>query len=117
MCIFRLYMKFDNDKVIFIHIPRTAGTYIESQLCKKYNCVNKWPTPNKKNLFGLYKIKDDNYLTLQHLTLREMIKYQFINKNQENQFIFTLIRNPYQRLISLYEYWFNWQRRKRTRFV
>ena len=28
-------MKFDNDKVIFIHIPRTAGSYIEEKLCKK----------------------------------------------------------------------------------
>tara|TARA_Y100000389_G_C17462626_1_gene522990 strand:- start:540 stop:1187 length:648 start_codon:yes stop_codon:yes gene_type:complete len=99
-------MKFDNDKVIFIHIPRTAGTYIERQLCKKYNCVKKWPVPNEKNLFGLYKINDDNYLTLQHLTIKEMIKYQFINKNPEDQFIFTIIRNPYDRVVSLYKNWF-----------
>lgn len=99
-------MKFDKDKIIFIHIPRTAGTYIEKHLCKKYKCERKWPKPNKKNLFGLYKIKDDNYLTLQHLTLNEMIKYQFINKNIENQYIFTIIRNPYDRIVSLYKNWF-----------
>jgi len=99
-------MKFDKDKVIFIHIPRTSGTYIEGRLCKKYNCKLNWPEPNKENLFGLYKIEDNNYLTLQHLTLKEMIKYEFINKNIENQFIFTVIRNPYDRVASLYKNWF-----------
>jgi hypothetical protein len=98
-------MKFDNDKVIFIHIPRTAGSYIEEKLCKKYDCKRIWPKANEKNLFGLYKIKNNHYLTLQHLTLNEMIKYKFINKNIENQFIFTIIRNPYDRIVSLYANW------------
>uniref|UniRef100_A0A6C0BT36 Sulfotransferase domain-containing protein n=1 Tax=viral metagenome TaxID=1070528 RepID=A0A6C0BT36_9ZZZZ len=99
-------MKFDKGKIVFIHIPRTAGSYIEDKLCDKYNCKKKWPEPNKENLFGLYKVKDYNYLTLQHLTLNEMIKYEFIEKNIENQFIFTIIRNPYDRVLSLYKNWF-----------
>ena len=99
-------MKFDKDKIIFIHIPRTAGSYVESQLCEKYNCNLRWPESNEINLFGLYKVKDNHYLTLQHLTLNEMIKYKFINKNIENQFIFTIIRNPYDRVLSLYKNWF-----------
>ena len=35
-----------------------------------------------------------------------MIKYEYINKNIENQFIFTIIRNPYDRVLSLYKNWF-----------
>lgn len=100
-------MKFNKDLIVFIHIPRTSGTYIEGKLCLKYNCKNKWPNPNIDNLFGLYKINDNNYLTLQHLTLNEMIKYKFINKNIDGQYIFTVIRNPYDRVISLYKNWFN----------
>jgi hypothetical protein len=96
-------MKFNNGLIVFIHIPRTAGTYIEGLLCEKYNCENNWPNPNTDNLFGLYKINDNNYLTLQHLTLNEMIKYNFINKNSDKQFIFTIIRNPYDRVISLHK--------------
>ena len=100
-------MKFNNDKIIFIHIPRTAGSYVERELCKKYNCKLNWPESNEINLFGLYKVNDKHYLTLQHLTLNEMIKYKFINKNLENQFIFSIIRNPYDRILSLYKNWFH----------
>lgn len=35
-----------------------------------------------------------------------MIKYNFINKNVNRQFIFTIIRNPYDRVLSLYKNWF-----------
>jgi hypothetical protein len=42
-------MKFNS--VVFVHVPRTSGTYIEKQLCKKFGCRNKWPAPNLENLF------------------------------------------------------------------
>jgi len=74
-------MKFiDNGKdIIFIHIPRTAGTYIEKLLCNKYNINLDWPHGPKENLFGLEKINETNYYTLQHLTIKEMINNNFIN--------------------------------------
>ena len=99
-------MKFNNDLIVFIHIPRTAGTYIESRLGRKYNVYNNWPKENIVNLFGLKKINDNNYLMLQHLTLMEMIKYNFINK-KENQYIFTIVRNPYDRILSTYKHYKN----------
>jgi hypothetical protein len=99
-------MKFNNCSIVYIHIPRTSGSYIEDCLCKKYDYIKNWPEPNINNLFGLYKVNDNNYLTLQHLTLNEMIKYDFIKKI-DGQFIFTIIRNPYDRVISLYKNWFN----------
>ena len=52
--------------VYFIHIPRTAGSYIEDQLCKKFKINKKWPDVNEDNLFGLKKISSNQYLTLQH---------------------------------------------------
>lgn len=95
-------MKFND--VIFIHIPRTGGTYIESQLCKNYNVNINWPQVNDKNLFGLKKINDNHYLTLQHLTLNEMIKYNYF---EDNKYIFTIIRHPYDRIVSLFNNWFS----------
>ena len=39
-------MKFNQDQIVFIHIPRTAGSYIEKQLCEKYQCKQNWPQEN-----------------------------------------------------------------------
>jgi hypothetical protein len=97
-------MKFNNDLIIFIHIPRTSGSYIEDSLCKKYNINIKWPESNTLNLYGLYKMNHNHYLTLQHLTLHEMIKYNFINQNINEPYIFTIIRNPYDRFVSIYNH-------------
>lgn len=97
-------MKFNNDSIIFIHIPRTSGSYIEDILCKKHNLKIKWPEPIITNLFGLYKMNDNHYFTLQHLTLHEMIKYNFINKMKDEQYIFTIIRNPYDRFVSIFNH-------------
>ena len=97
--------KFNNKDIFFIHIPRTAGTYIEDSISRKYGILKKWPEPNTEILFGLLKMKENHFLTLQHLTLKEMIKFGFLdNKDAE---IFTVIRNPYDRIISLYKNWFN----------
>jgi len=92
-------MKFNDDLIVFIHIPRTSGTYIENNLCKKNNIKIKWPEPNTDHLFGLHKINDNNYLTL-----NEMIKYNFINKKNDDQYIFTIIRNPYDRFVSMFNH-------------
>ena len=98
-------MKFDNDKVVFIHIPRTAGSYIEKVLSDKYKIKRKWPKPDQQHLFGLLKLELGHYLTLQHLTIKEMFKYNFLKK-QEEQYIFTVVRHPYKRTLSLYQNWF-----------
>lgn len=101
-------MKFDNGLIIFIHIPSTSGTYIEANLCKKFNIPNnadEWPKVNENALSGLKKINKNHYLNLTHLTLSEMIKFNYINE-QNNQYIFTIIRNPYDRVFSLYNRWF-----------
>jgi hypothetical protein len=95
-------MKFND--VIFIHIPRTGGTYIESQLCKKYNVNIEWPQVNEENLFGFKKVNNNNYLTLQHLTINEIIKYNYF---EDNKYVFTIIRHPYDRITSLFNNWFS----------
>jgi hypothetical protein len=100
-------MKFnyDNKESVFIHIPRTAGTYVEDNISQKFNTIKVWPTPNTETLFGLLKLNDYHFLTLQHLTLKEMVKFGFLNdKNTE---LFTIVRNPYDRVISLHKNWFS----------
>jgi hypothetical protein len=89
---------------IFIHISRTAGSYLEDNICQRYGIqLLPWPEPNLENLFGLYKLKDNQYITLQHLTYQELTK--FFPAQTEDPIIFSIVRNPFDRLLSLYELW------------
>lgn len=87
-------------KIIYVHIPKTAGTYIE----KTFNIHNN-------NL--LWINKDDLVLgrTLQHYPIDFIhnvintynmmnLKNDYININ--DYYIFTTVRNPYYRFISAY---------------
>jgi hypothetical protein len=97
-------MLFKNKKALFIHIPRTSGTYIEKQICKKHNIEMIWPKYNKDSIYGLIRYNDYTYFALQHLTFTEMINYNFV-ENYEDYYIFTIIRNPFDRFLSLFYYW------------
>lgn len=81
------------ENIIFIHIPKNGGTYIERLF---FNDLDIHSNKNYKNLFGI-----KNNKALQHLTAFE-IKNLF--HDFDNYLKFVIIRNPYDRLISEY-YW------------
>ncbi|MFW6311179.1 MAG: sulfotransferase family 2 domain-containing protein [Nanoarchaeota archaeon] len=68
----------DYDKIVFIHIPRTGGNTM------------KYTLRNSK-----YK---DNFISSDHKPLSHYCK----DKNK--YFFFTIVRNPYKRIISWYNY-------------
>lgn len=86
-------------KTVFIHIPKAGGTSIESILCDfplfKYQLVNKY------NWYGNIRNKEIKY-ELDHSTMA------YIKKNckyyDNTYFSFTIVRNPYARLVSEYHY-------------
>jgi hypothetical protein len=79
-------------KVVFVHIPKTGGTSIESAL-GILGIDNKGSSkPNKDILFGKYKGK-----ALQHLSIREIKK---IKNTPSDYFTFSFVRNPYDRIVS-----------------
>lgn len=71
---------FENINTIFIHIPKTCGSFIENNLKQISNC--------NKTIGG-----HTNYMTF---------KKNIENINQCN--IFTIVRDPYERTISAFEY-------------
>ena len=96
------YFKNDEINVLLIHIPKTGGTSIEQYFSNKYNIEL-----NNKSLF--LHINDENLLnkhleitsSLQHITYNQILKYSdFLNIDFENMKIITVVRNPYERIIS-----------------
>ncbi|MBN2374681.1 sulfotransferase family 2 domain-containing protein [bacterium] len=77
----------EKNRILFIHIPKTAGTTIETILDIKEN----------QRLWGYCKLTKSYK---QHYTYDDIINYTDINP--EKYFTFTFVRNPYDRLISVY---------------
>ena len=90
----------DNKKIIFIHIPKTAGTSIE------YNLFKPQSERTKNDLWGGFVDKWHNIYQsggLQHLTAL-LVKYDIGNEKFKSYFKFCVVRNPYDKAISAYHY-------------
>ena len=89
-------MYFKNNKICFIHIPRTSGTNFEHIL--GFHDHKEWRTSNYENLFGLDK---KTRIMLQHATYSQILN---INPTFLKDIIVTIVRHPYTRVHSLYKY-------------
>lgn len=96
------YFKNDNVNILLIHIPKTGGTSLELYFSYKYNIPL-----NNESLFNFLDktIKKDNNIvinsSLQHVTYQTMLQYNYFFKiNFDNIKIITIVRNPYERIIS-----------------
>ena len=75
-------------RTIFIHIPRTAGTTIETLIEDDSSIC-------KRNHFGKFNAP------LNHLTLTQLVEGAFIpERDMLTYFKFTFVRNPWDRMIS-----------------
>jgi hypothetical protein len=96
-------------KILFLHIPRTAGSSIYDTL--KAVCPDS--TDFQKNLTYQYikKSHGANLFTIDHHIDQTSLK-KIINTaglNLDDYFEFTIVRNPYERLLSQYNYTSNRQ--------
>jgi len=96
------YFKNKYVNILFIHIPKTGGSSLEKYFSNKFNILL-----NDKSLYMFLNsnIKTKNNIhihsSLQHMTLQTIIKYKFFfNINFNKIKIITIVRNPYQRIIS-----------------
>ena len=89
------YFKNDNVNVLFIHIPKTGGSSIENYFSSKFD-INL----DNKTLYLFNEELTDIKSYLQHITYSEMVKYNKIFNIDFNAKIITVVRNPYQRIIS-----------------
>jgi hypothetical protein len=88
-------------RCIYIHIPKCAGSAIESVLNIKKR--------NKLQLHG----PDGNGDFLQHYTLSQIEShYESSDTNLRDFYIFTIVRNPYSKLVSDYSWCKRWFKHK-----
>ena len=98
------------NKLIFFHIPKNAGTSISTELLKNENYYYPWVILSK--ILRKFKKTDnfffDNFQKKIHLftshetvsKIEEKISSQIFN----NFFKFAIVRNPYSRFVSRYNY-------------
>ena len=101
-----------NLKAIFIHIPKNGGSYIAEILSKYYGFTNYYLQRRDHKFFCLGKdYSVDKHENKIHGTLIYYKTSFYLNKimnmNQQkwnSYFIFSFIRNPYDRIISGWNY-------------
>lgn len=86
---------------IFIHIPKCAGSSVESAFGVRPK-PDEWLTPNYNTLMGW---SEEHQLHLQHASPQQLLDHQLITKKVwETYYKFIIIRNPYARALSDYQY-------------
>lgn len=94
------YFHNKKNNILLIHIPKTGGTSLENYFSKKFNI--------KLDVKSLYmylpkkqQVKIKINTSLQHITYSTIFKYKKeLNVCFDNIKIITIVRNPYERLVS-----------------
>jgi len=85
------------NRVIFIHIPKCAGSSVEYYFGVK---PFDWKTPNYENLTGWCPKRK---IHLHHATAKQLLELDLINEKTWKEYTkFTIVRNPWSRVVSDY---------------
>jgi len=86
--------------ILFIHIPKTGGTSVEKYFFSKIGLYDQWINNRnndvcKEYLFGKHNNSNERF---QHMTIDRIKSYT--GNDLSDYKIYSIVRNPYHRLIS-----------------
>jgi hypothetical protein len=96
---------FKKSNVIFIHIPKTGGTSIERQLYEFEDPTDRYSVASYFST-DINSQKLRNY-SLQHYTFQDFIFVMGDSKLNTYKTIFSVVRNPYDRIVSEFHYYYS----------
>ena len=89
-------------KTIFIHIPKAGGQSIETMFLNAIGL--QWNT-REELLLRKKKSSEKGPYRLAHLRARDYVTYGYIGEQEFKDFFkFAFVRNPYKRVLSLYNF-------------
>jgi len=98
------------NKLIFFHIPKNAGTTVSDALLKNENYYYPWVILykikrklKKKDNFFFDNFQKKIHLFISHETVKTIEK-KISSEIYDNFFKFAVVRNPYSRFVSRYNY-------------
>ena len=88
-----------NDRIVFLHIPKTAGSSIHSILSEQYVAEEICP----ERFDGIASMSEEQLSRYRcfsgHFTRRS------VDRIPGKNYVFTFLRNPEKRILSLYYFW------------
>jgi hypothetical protein len=82
-------------KIAFIHIPKTAGISMERALeMKRYRHLYSMREP----------VNETGLISFGHNKYESLISFEFTRDFMNGAFTFAFVRNPYDRMVSMYFY-------------
>jgi len=80
-------------KLVYVHIPKCAGIGLRKKLTDlDPDCINFWSWEWDKKL--------SRYIDKAHMALSDCLHYKDIRDALRDYFVFTIVRNPYERFFS-----------------
>jgi hypothetical protein len=98
---------FKASNVLFIHIPKTAGTSVEKQLYNLEDPYYRWTVESFFSWNYDHKTIDHNgrAYSFQYYTFGDFEEVLGQEKLNSFKMIFTIVRNPYEKLVSEFYYY------------
>src|SRR5271170_44940 len=90
----RQYGESEDDKLVFLHIPKTGGTSINNIFASHFSPSDIFP--DRSGNAGLYP----SYMLGKYRFFSPHARFSFLSMLRGNIFSFTLLRDPLERSIS-----------------